>query len=201
MDPAANHDLHGSAPDRCEVALLVIDMINDFEFEHAEALFPRALAAAKAIAALKQSARRSGVPVVYVNDNFGKWRSDFRVLLAHCLNDGVRGRPIAEILKPDDEDYFVLKPKHSGFHSTTLDVLLTYLGAKTLVLTGIAANFCVMFTAQDAYMREFGLLVPRDCVASPTQAEDQYALEHMAKVLKADTRASTQIDFRRLGEA
>jgi nicotinamidase-related amidase len=184
----------------CKVALLIIDMINDLEFEGGEALLPRALAAANAIAALKRNARRCGVPVIYVNDNFGKWRSDFRALLIHCLNDGVRGRPLAEVLKPDDEDYFVLKPKHSAFHSTTLDVLLTYLGTKTLVLTGIAANFCVMFTAQDAYMREFHLLVPRDCVASPTRAEEQYALEHMAKVLKAETHASTQIDFPRLAE-
>src|SRR4051812_4226639 len=114
---AKSSDLHGNAPDQCRVALLLIDMINDFEWEGAEAMFPRALAAAKAVAALRRRARQAKVPVVYVNDNFGKWRSDFRNLLEHCLNDDVRGRPIAELLRPDREDYFVLKPKHSGFHS------------------------------------------------------------------------------------
>jgi nicotinamidase-related amidase len=198
MSPAKNHDLHGFAPDTCAVALLVIDMINDFEFAHAEGLFPRALEAAKAIAALKKRARGARVPIIYVNDNFGRWRSDFRNLLEHCLGDRVRGRPIAEMLKPDDEDYFVLKPKHSGFHSTTLDVLLAYLGTKTLVLTGVAGNFCVMFTAHDAYMRDFHLLVPRDCIASQTEEDDRHALEHMGKVIKADTRASSEIDFSKL---
>src|SRR5688500_6484168 len=140
-------DLHGSAPDECRVALLVIDMINAFDFDGAQEMMPRALAAAKAIAALKRRARREEVPVVYVNDNFGRWRSDFRSLLARCLKDGVRGKQVAELLKPDEEDYFVLKPKHSGFQFTTLDVLLAHLGAETLIVTGVAGNFCVLFTA------------------------------------------------------
>ena len=192
------HDLHGSAPDESRAALLVIDMINAFDFEGAQAMFPRVLAAAKATAALKKRARQARVPVVYVNDNFGKWRSDFRTLLAHCLQGNERAKAVAELLKPDEDDYFVLKPKHSGFQFTTLDVLLQYLGAETLVLTGVAGNFCVLFTAHDAYMRDFHLVVPRDCVASQTPDDDRYALEHMATVTKADTRPSSDIDFAEL---
>ena len=187
------HDLHGSAPDTCRVALLIIDMINAFDFEGAQAMLPRALAAARAISSLKQRARRSGVPVVYVNDNFGRWRSDFREVLEHCLRSP--GREIAGILEPDRDDYFVLKPKHSGFQHTTLDVLLHHLGCETLVLTGVAGNFCVLFTAHDAYMRDFQLVVPRDSIASATEADDRAALAHMAKVTKADTRSSAELDF------
>jgi nicotinamidase-related amidase len=199
--PARQHDLHGSAPDNSPVALLLIDFINDFEFKGAEKIFPRALAAARTTATLKARARKAGIPTIYTNDNFGKWRSDFRSMLEHCLKDDVRGKAIAELLKPDEEDYFVLKPKHSGFHSTTLDVLLAHLGAKTLILTGVAGNFCVLFTAHDAYMRDFKLLVPRDCVASESAADDRYALEHMAKVVKADTGPSSGIDFGALQKA
>jgi nicotinamidase-related amidase len=193
--PGATRDLHGAAPDECRVALLIIDMINAFEFDGAQAMLPRALAAAEATAALKRRARAAGVPTVYVNDNFGRWRSDFRRTLAHCLREGVPGRPIAELLKPEDDDYFVLKPKHSGFQFTTLDVLLEHLGAETLVLAGVAGNFCVLFTAHDAYMRDYHLVVPSDCIASQTQAEDDYALAHMARVTKADTPLSSEIDF------
>ena len=191
-------DLHGNAPDECRVALLIIDMINAFDFRGASAMLPRALAAAKATAALKERARKARVPVVYVNDNFGRWRSDFRSILAHCLQDHMAGKPIAELLKPDDDDYFVLKPKHSGFQFTTLDVLLAHLGAETLILTGVAGNFCVLFTAHDAYMRDYHLVVPSDCIASQTEDEDQGALAHMAKVIKADTRPSIDIDFSEL---
>ena len=113
----------------------------------------------------------------------------------------MRGRSIAELLAPDKADYFVLKPKHSGFHSTSLDVLLAHLGARTLILTGIAGNFCVLFTAHDAYMRDFRLLVPRDCTASEDAADNRHALEHMANVCKADTGASSGIDFARLQKA
>jgi nicotinamidase-related amidase len=199
--PARQHDLHGSAPDKCPVALLLIDFINDLEFDSGGKLLPRALAAAKATAALRKRAKAAGVPVVYCNDNFGKWRSDFRSLLAHCLDDSVRGQPIAELLKPDTDDYFVLKPKHSGFHSTSLDVLLAHLGASTLVLTGIAGNFCVLFTAHDAHMRDYKLIVPRDCIASETEADDRFALQHMAQTCKADVGPSSGIDFSALRKA
>lgn len=192
---AGSRDLHGAAPDECRVALLIIDMINAFEFEGAQAMLPRALAAGEATAALKRRARTAGVPAVYVNDNFGRWRSDFRNTLAHCLREGVPGRPIAELLKPGDDDYFVLKPKHSGFQYTTLDVLLEHLGAETLILTGVAGNFCVLFTAHDAYMRDYHLVVPSDCIASQTEEEDAYALAHLARVTKADTPPSSEIDF------
>jgi nicotinamidase-related amidase len=186
-------DLHGSAPDDSPVALLIIDMINAFEFEGAERILPRARGAAQAIAALKQRAREAGVPSVYVNDNFGRWRSDFHQILERVLDSP--GRDIARLLAPKADDYFVLKPKHSGFQFTTLQLLLEHLGATTLVLTGVAGNFCVLFTAHDAYMRDYRLVVPRDCIASQTEADDRYALEHMRGVTKADTRSSGEIDF------
>jgi nicotinamidase-related amidase len=195
MPLSRSKDLHGSAPDKCSVALLLIDWINDLEFDAGEKLLPQALAAAKATAALRRRARQAGVPVIYCNDNFGKWRSDFRSLLKHVLNDEVRGKPIAELLAPEEDDYFVLKPKHSGFHSTSLDVLLAHLGATTLILTGIAGNFCVLFTAHDAYMRDFKLVVPRDCLASEDEADNRHALAHMANTCKAHTAASAAIDF------
>jgi nicotinamidase-related amidase len=193
--PAKNEDLHGNVPDKAEVALLLIDVINDLEFDSGPALLEHALPAARRLAELKRRAKGAEVPVVYVNDNFGRWQSDFKKLLQHCLEEGVCGRPVAELLRPDDDDYFVLKPKHSGFFSTTLDILLDYLQVKTLVLTGLTGDICVLFTASDAYMRDFHLFVPEDCVASADPRENEHALEHMRRVLKADTRPSTEIDF------
>lgn len=189
------NDLHGSAPDQSAIALVLIDVINDFEFPGGEELFQNALPAARKIARLKQRAREAGAPVIYVNDNFGRWRSDFKKIVAHCLEDEVRGQPIAELLAPDADDYFVLKPKHSGFYSTALDLLLEHLGARTLVLTGFAGNNCVLFTANDAYMRDYKLLIPSDCTASIKQVDNEDALRQMQDVLKADISASDEIDF------
>jgi nicotinamidase-related amidase len=191
-------DLHGNAPDKSEVVLLLIDVINDLEFEGGEELLRNALPAARNIVDLKVRAREAKVPVIYANDNFGRWRSDFNKTVEHCLRDQVRGQPIAEILKPSDDDYFVLKPKHSGFFSTTLDLLLEYLGARTLVLTGIAGNNCVLFTANDAYMRDYKLIIPADCLASINQTDNDNALKQMQEVLKADTRPAIEVDFARL---
>ena len=196
VSPVNNQDLHGNVPDDSSVVLILIDLINDFEFDGADQMFKNTLAIAQPIARLKKNAKAAGIPVIYVNDNFGKWQSDFRKLVDHCLEDNVKGKLIAQLLKPDERDYFVLKPKHSAFYSTSLDLLLRYLKADTVILTGIAGNICVLFTASDAYMRDFHLLVPRDCIASETEADNQYALAYMSKILKADTRPSTDIDFK-----
>jgi nicotinamidase-related amidase len=193
--PAKNHDLHGSAPDKCETALLLIDVINDLAFPEAEGMLPQAREMAHRLLELKKRARRSRIPAVYVNDNFGKWKSDFRRTIEHCLDRKSNGREIVKVLRPDDDDYFVLKPKHSGFFSSTLETLLRYLGAERLILTGIAGNFCVLFTANDAYMRDYELLIPEDCCVSNTPEENNGALELMRKFLKADTRPSGEIRF------
>jgi nicotinamidase-related amidase len=196
--PRKNQDLHGNAPEKSDIALLIIDVISDFDFEDGEKLLKNTLPMAKKLAAFKKKAKKAKIPVIYVNDNFGKWQSDFKKLLMHCLSKTAKGCKIAELLKPDNEDYFVLKPKHSGFYSTSLDILLEYLDAKTLILTGVTADICILFTANDAYMRDFNLVVPGDCVASVEMDENQHALEYIERVLKADIRFSTEIDFEEL---
>jgi len=196
-----NPDLHGFAPDKCPVALLLIDVINDLEFEDAPLLYEHAVPMARNLAELRRRAGEAGIPVVYVNDNFGLWKSDFRSQVDHCLEDGVRGEPIARLLAPSPDDYFVLKPKHSGFYSTALELLLRYLGSQRLILTGMAGNLCVLYTANDAYMRDFELCVPADCIASNTRELNEQSLKHMERFLKADTRPSTELDLARLARA
>ncbi|MCW3098201.1 MAG: Isochorismatase [Chthonomonadaceae bacterium] len=193
--PAKNEDLHGNVPDEATVALLIIDMINDFEFPGGDALLTAALPAAERIAHLKRRAEKAGIPILYVNDNFGKWRSDFQQQVRHCLHDHVRGRPVAQMLKPDEDDYFVLKPKHSAFYATPLDLLLTYLKVTTLILTGIAGDVCVLFTAGDAFLRDYHLFVPSDCIASQTSDENTRSLEQMRKTFDADIRPSDALDL------
>jgi nicotinamidase-related amidase len=193
-----NEDLHGNVPDKASVALLLIDAINDLEFPEGDQLLRHALPMADRLAELAHRARRAGIPVIYVNDNFGRWQSNFHSQIEHCLEDGVRGEPVVRLLAPEEDDYFVLKPKHSGFFSTTLDILLEYLEVESVILTGVAGNICVLFTANDAYMRDFNLFVPADCVASNTEEANRHAIEEMRKVLKADVRPSIELDLEAL---
>lgn len=187
-------DLHGNAPDHSPVALLLLDVINDLEFEGGELLEPYALPAARKIKELKRRARLAGIPAIYVNDNFGRWRSDFKKLVDHVIEDETRGEQIARLLQPEDDDYFVLKPKHSGFFSTSLDLLLTHLGSETLILVGWAGDICVLFTASDAHMREYELVIPADCVASEDAKENERVLKLMERVQEADISPSTELD-------
>ncbi len=198
--PAKHKNLHGNVPDHSSVALLLIDVINDLEFPEGKKLLPRALPMAKCLVRLKKRAKQAGIPVVYVNDNFGKWRSDFQRQVRHCLEDETCGEPLVRLLTPDEDDYFVLKPKHSGFFSTTLDILPDYLAVKTLILTGLTGDNCVLFTAHDAYLRDFHLIVPSDCVASIDPAENSHALRQMQRLLKADIRASPKLNLIALNE-
>jgi nicotinamidase-related amidase len=188
-----NADLHGSAPDKSEIALLIVDVINDLDFPEAKQLARFIPALADQIARLKRRAKVAKVPVIYVNDNFGRWRSDLDALIGHCREG--KGRSLIEKLYPEQDDYFVLKPKHSGFFSSTLETLLRYLGVRHLIITGIAGNFCVLFTANDAYMRDYELTVPSDCVISNTAKENKEVLQLMQRYLNADTRPSQRITF------
>jgi nicotinamidase-related amidase len=193
-------DLHGNAPDNSSVVLLLVDVINDLEFSGGDVLAQHALPAAKNVAALKHRTSRAGIPTIYVNDNFGKWRSDFRTLVSHCIDDDTRGRPIAEILKPQPEDYFVLKPKQSAFYSTTLDLLLKHLGAKTLIIAGFTGDICILFTAIDAHIRDYQLILPNDCIVSQDMDENERILKYAERVLEADIGPSSEIELSQAAE-
>ena len=195
MNSAENDRLNG-VPEKVETTLLLIDVINDLEFEGGDKLLTQALSMAVSLAAVKRRAKAAGIPAIYVNDNFGRWRSDFAKLVRHCLEEDVRGRPVVAHLIPEQDDYFVLKPKHSAFFQTNLESLLGYLGASTLMLTGMAADICVLFSANDAYMRDFKIFIPPDCVASEENDANEQALMLMRRVLKANTSPSSELEFR-----
>jgi nicotinamidase-related amidase len=169
-------------------ALILVDYINLFDFENAARLAPRAIAAAKRTARLKNLAARKRVPCVYINDHFGDWTRPFADLVAACRKRGGPARAIAEILAPGKDDIPILKPRHSAFYGTPLDFLLEELRAERLIIAGIAADNCVFATAQDAYVRKFRIWVPRDCVAAESAAVERSVLAHMKRTLKADTR-------------
>jgi nicotinamidase-related amidase len=177
-------------------ALLLIDVINDLAFEGSAGLISQAELMASRLAALKRRASAAGVPTIYINDNFGQWRSDFRKTVGHCTSRSSPGRRVSQHLKPRSLDYFVLKPKHSGFFGTTLDTLLGTLRIRRVILTGIAGNICVLFTANDAYMRELKIFAPADCIVSNTTADNDHALRQINTVLKGRLAESTQLTFR-----
>jgi nicotinamidase-related amidase len=193
-------DLHGSAPDKHSVALLLVDVINPLDFPGVERLLRFVPTVAARLAELKRRAKAAKVPVIYANDNFGRWRSDLSAVVKRCLEPDCHGRPLVEQLRPDADDYFVLKPKHSAFFSTTLDTLLRYLGTRTLVIGGLAADICVLFTANDAYMRDLRVVVPADGVASNEEEDRDGVLALMRRVLKAETPNSAGIDFGAFGD-
>ena len=176
-------------------ALLLIDVINDLAFKGSQALVDQAEPMAARLARLKGRATAAGLPAIYINDNFGQWRSDFRRTVAHCTARSSPGRTVSMRLRPTSRDYFVLKPKHSGFFDTTLETLLETLRIRRVILTGIAGNICVLFTANDAYMRELKIFAPADCIVSNTAADNDHALRQIEMVLKGTVAASTELRF------
>ena len=175
---------------------LLIDMVNPLDFEGAEDLQPHALAAARRIAVFKQRLDAAGIPTVYVNDNFGHWELGFRELMESLRSSHAPGAQLLDFIAPNADDHFILKPKHSGFYATSLEVLLALWGARRLILTGVAGNICVMFTANDAHMRGFRLIVPADCTASESEALNEWALFQMRQVMRADTRPADRVSLR-----
>jgi nicotinamidase-related amidase len=188
MTRAARHVRHKSG-----LALVLIDVINHFEFPDGKTILRQALKIAPALARLKKKAREAGVPTIYVNDNFGQWRSDMSKLLRYCLRPEAAGRVFVEQLRPDDKDYFVLKPMHSAFYQTPLDLLLRELGASSVILSGLATNSCILCTAHDANMRHLNIIVPKDCCTARTAKEHKQALEHIGAMADAKVVLSSSL--------
>jgi nicotinamidase-related amidase len=182
-----------NAANRSPAALLLIDVINHFEFPDGAQTLRNALPIAPKIARLKRRAREAGISTIYVNDNFGQWRSDARKLLNYCLRPEARGRKFVETLRPDDQDYFVLKPMHSAFYQTPLEALLRYTESSTLILCGLATNSCIVCTAHDANMRDFRLFVPHDCSAARTEKEHRQAIGHIQAMADAKVVSSRSL--------
>jgi nicotinamidase-related amidase len=174
-------------------ALLIVDMINDFDFEGGVELLRHTQRIVAPLKALRAHMTAMGCPVVFCNDNFGQWRSDFRQVVKHCCANDARGRAICRVMRPAADDYFVLKPRHSAFYGTPLEALLDDVKAASLVVVGIAGDGCVLCTASDAHIRQRGVMVPRDCMASITDGRNDNAVSYLCESLRLDTRPSTEI--------
>jgi nicotinamidase-related amidase len=174
-------------------ALLVIDMISTWDFAGAEKIVRGAVAIAPRIAALKQRCVRAGVPVVYVNDNRGRWRSEFRELVRVSIAESDAGAAIAKHLQPEEGDYSVLKPKHSAFYATPLDLLLRHLRVTRLLVGGVASEQCIVMSAAEAKMRDYDVVVPSDCIADQTPARTARALRHLREALAIETTLSARV--------
>jgi nicotinamidase-related amidase len=178
-------------PSPVPVALLLIDVLTTFQFPDAEAVLQGALAMQDALVKLKARTRKARIPTLYVNDNFGDWRSEKEVLMGRCLEG--RGREFIQPLMPDSEDYFVLKPLHSAFYMTPLEVLLRHLQVDRLILTGLTSNSCITATAHDANMRGFDIYIPPDCSCARNANEHAQALAQLEAMAGANLTGSPSI--------
>ncbi|MGD7044922.1 isochorismatase family cysteine hydrolase [Jeotgalibacillus proteolyticus] len=178
---------------RSNTAMLIIDMMNKMDFEGGEDLLKHSIPMVDRLAALKERVEEKEIPIIYVNDNFGQWQDNAGNIIEECMKNP--GKEVVEKILPEENDYFIIKPKHSGFFGTQLDILLHQLGIDNLILTGIAGDICVLFTANDAYMREYNLYVPKDCMASEKESDNENAIQIIKRSLMADTTASTELDL------
>jgi len=181
---------------RSPTVLVLVDVINHFEFPDGSRLLQNAMQIAPRLARLKKRARASNIPVVYVNDNFGQWRSDAGKLLSHCLRTDCAGKPFVEAIQPDEQDYRVLKPMHSAFFQTPLDLLLRHVGASSIILAGIATNSCILCTAHDARMRDFKITVVADCCAARSSREHNEAIDNMREMAGARVVTLSSLRFK-----
>jgi nicotinamidase-related amidase len=182
-------------------ALLIIDMISSWDFPDARPLLAQASRMAPCIAALRKRCKRSGLPVIYANDNRGQWRSDFSRLVRASLEHGGAGAQITTSLAPEDDDYFVLKPKHSAFFSTPLELLLQDLQVRRLIVTGVSSDQCVLHTVGDARMRDYEVIVPADCIATQTAQRNRRVVAYFEQVMKVRIIRSPSLRLPRMRDA
>jgi nicotinamidase-related amidase len=174
-------------------ALLIVDLISRFDFDDGAALLRQSLRALPAVLRLREAFDAAGWPVLYGNDNFGRWRSDFKAVLANCLAADSPGRELAQAIQPRPRDIVVLKPMHSAFFCTPLELVLRALRVRRLVLAGSAGDGCITATALDAHMRHYEVRVAADATASVTAARNARALAQLQATQACQVQASREI--------
>lgn len=188
MQSAGKKSLIRKSLPKSKEVLIIVDFINPFDFNEADNLLPSALLAAKSTSKLRERLRKKGVPVIYANDNYGTWHSDFKDILRSCLMlKGERGE-ITKILSPQKKDLVILKPQHSAFHSTPLEHLLTQIQAEKIIICGVACDICVFLTATDARMLGYEVWVPENCTAAETPERKLQALRQLKEVFKCSIK-------------
>lgn len=167
-----------------QTAVLFIDVINPFDFDGGDKLIKHTQDILPNLISLKQFAKKNHVPIIYINDHYGLWQADFSKIISHCMNE--RSKDVIQAIKPDKHDYFLMKPMHSAFFQTPLQSLLSELQRTHLIIAGVAGDICILFTVKDAYMYQFDIHVPKNCMASEEMNGNDYALYLMNTVMKAN---------------
>jgi nicotinamidase-related amidase len=178
---------------RSRTVLLLIDFINPLDFPGADDLAEAAVEAAQATSVLKAASRKAGIPAIYANDNYGGWQSDFQTLVARCADGQGASAEMARLLRPQSGDLTILKPRHSAFLGSPLDLLLTRMHAREIIITGLATDICVQLTAMDGFLRDYALKVPADCTAAESPVYKKQSIDYMERILKCDVSPSAFI--------
>jgi nicotinamidase-related amidase len=174
-------------------ALVVIDMINTYDHEDAERLRASAEEVVPVIGALLERARDASAPVIYVNDNFGQWRSDQRALVENAIES--EHGSLVEPIAPNEDAMFVVKARHSIFYETPLDYLLDQEGVDEVVMVGQATEQCILYSALDAHIRHIPVIVPRDAVAHIHEDLAEAALRMMEINMEAEVVGADEVRF------
>ncbi|MFE5720626.1 isochorismatase family cysteine hydrolase [Streptomyces erythrochromogenes] len=174
-------------------ALIVVDMINTYKHEDADRLVESVRACLPGVCSVLHRARASDSHVIYVNDNFGQWRSHHGEILQAAMAG--KHSDLVEPIAPDQESLFVVKARHSVFFETPLAYLLGQLDAERVVLCGQVTEQCVLYSALDAYIRHLDVVVASDAVAHIDPALAEAALRMMERNMSADISPGDNITF------
>ena len=174
-------------------ALVVIDMINTYDHEDAEKLRESAEQVVPVLGEMVQRARAAGAPIIYVNDNFGQWRSDHRALVQDALEG--EHASLVEPIVPDEDAMFVVKARHSIFYETPFEYLMRQQEIDEIVLTGQVTEQCILYSALDAHIRHIPVLVPREAVAHIHADLAEAALRMMQLNMEARVVGADEVRF------
>jgi nicotinamidase-related amidase len=172
-------------------ALIVVDMLNTYEHPDAERLMESVRTVVPVLASALDQARDSGVPIVYVNDNYSEWTYGRRELIDSAMHGAAP--ELVEPIIPADDAPFVIKARHSIFYGTIAEYLLRAEGIDRLILTGQVTEQCILYSALDAYVRHFEVAVAADAVAHIFSDLGDAALRMMERNMRATVAPAQEL--------
>jgi len=107
---------------------------------------------------------------------------------------GTEGVAFAPELGPAEDDVVVTKHRYDAFYGTALDTYLSANDVSRVVVCGVATNVCVDTTVRAAFVRDYDVTVPEDCVGTHDAEQRDPTLANVEAYF-GDVRQSTDISF------
>ena len=175
-----------------KTALIVIDMVYDFAHPNGLVYYEQNAEILPRIRKVIDKCREEEVLIVFMQHSHRKDKYDKELTMVrkNCIEGTGGDELMPELGYNEKTDYLIKKRRYSSFFGTDLDMVLREHKIENTIICGTKTNCCIRATVHDAYLLNYNVIVPRECVATNSDVVNEVHLtdihKYFGKVVSTD---------------